>query len=62
MNNIYDRVMAVLKEKLSRDEWIELGDDLDSGGADCLLDKVNEHLEEIAPEIFANSSDAPTAR
>lgn len=52
-SGIYRRVVEVLKEKLSKDEWVELSDRLDSDPDDGFLAAVNEHVAVIAPEIFA---------
>ncbi len=48
----FDRIVEVLKEHLTKEEWVAFGDALDSTSGDGLLDRVNAHLEEIAPEVF----------
>jgi division protein CdvB (Snf7/Vps24/ESCRT-III family) len=50
----YKRIMEVLKEKLTKDEWVSFGEELDGDSGDDLLDLVNEHLQQIAPEVFVD--------
>lgn len=49
---IFSRVMEILKQDLTKDEWIELGEVLDNGSD--FLEPVNEYLAEIAPEVFTD--------
>jgi division protein CdvB (Snf7/Vps24/ESCRT-III family) len=39
---------------LTKDEWVSFGEELDGDSGDDLLDLVNEHLQQIAPEVFVD--------
>ena len=57
IEKIYVRVVEVLKEKLTKEEWVELGEALDGDPQNGLLDLVNDHLQQIAPEVFADEAE-----
>lgn len=52
---IYDRVIDRLKgagAKLTKAEWIEFSETLDSDKENVFLEYVNEHVSRVAPEVF----------
>ena len=51
---IIHKTVTLLRAHFSKEEMIQLGEALDGGAGDLLLDQVNEVLEEIAPEVFGD--------
>ena len=52
--DIYEKARAALKNTLTREELIALGERMDGDSHNGLLDLLNEHLVEVAPEVFAD--------
>ncbi len=50
---IIREVVKTLIANLSKAQIIELASAIDGGATDELLDLLNEHLEKVAPEVFA---------
>lgn len=57
MADILDKALAVWLKHMTEDELVELSQRLDGEPGHPLLDKLDEHLMKVRPEMFVGVSE-----